>query len=211
MVLLARVSSNPPSPVPLLQTSKVWVPVCFRMDTGMGLGPWALALGGAWAFAWVPPSAWGFFREGLLGVCASRLPLPSQTLVTQQHGSHLLPHALFSVCCDAAGCPLLGLAGFVCRGGSCAKGGPWLESPPPAPTAQPMRALLQVYCAERCPSLSRPLRGSDVRVIRRNLGGGWFVGEGGGARGRGRGRFWGVFAPGFPSPSTHGLALSTSI
>ena len=55
MVLLARVSSNPPSPVPLLQTSQVWVPVCFRMDTGMGLGPWALAFklghGGAWAFA----------------------------------------------------------------------------------------------------------------------------------------------------------------
>ena len=40
-----------PITVPLLQTSKVWVPVCFHMDTGMGLGPWALALGGAWALA----------------------------------------------------------------------------------------------------------------------------------------------------------------
>ena len=58
MVLLARVSSNPPSPVPLLQTSQVWVPVCFRMDTGMGLGPWALALGGAWAFALGAFSPW---------------------------------------------------------------------------------------------------------------------------------------------------------
>ena len=116
---LARVSSNPPSPVPLLQTSQVWVPVCFRMDTGMGLGPWALALGGAWAFALGASLAWVFFREGLLGACASRLPLPSLTFVTQQHGCHPLPHALFSVCCDAAGCPLLGWAGFVCRGGSC--------------------------------------------------------------------------------------------
>ena len=135
MVLLARVSSNPPSPVPLLQTSQVWVLMCFCMETGMGLDPWALALGGAWAFA-----LGVFFREGLLGACASRLPLPSQTFVTQQHGCHLLPHALFSVCCDAAGCSLLGLAGFVCWGGSCALGGPWV------PLALPLRALL--YCAE---------------------------------------------------------------
>jgi hypothetical protein len=37
----------PLSPVPLLQTSQVWASMCFRMDTarGMGLGPWALALG----------------------------------------------------------------------------------------------------------------------------------------------------------------------
>ena len=87
LVLLARVSSNPPSPVPLLQTSQVWVPVCFRLDTGMGLGPWALALGGAWAFAL------GASLALALGACASRLPLPSQTFVTQQHGCHLLPHA----------------------------------------------------------------------------------------------------------------------
>ena len=65
MVLLARVSSNPPSPVPLLQTSQVWVPVCFRMDTGMGLGPWALALGGAWAFALGAPSHWPWHWHGV--------------------------------------------------------------------------------------------------------------------------------------------------
>jgi hypothetical protein len=44
MVLLARVSSNPPSPVRLLQTSQVCVPVCFRMDNGVG----ALGLGVGW-------------------------------------------------------------------------------------------------------------------------------------------------------------------
>ena len=95
MVLLARVSSNPPSPVPLLQTSQVWVPVCFRMDTGMGLGPWALALGGAWAFALGASLAWVFFREGLLGACASRLPLPSQTFVTVASLSHTLYSAFY--------------------------------------------------------------------------------------------------------------------
>jgi hypothetical protein len=85
---------------------------------GHGLG----ALGVGWGFMLgcsLAPVAWVFFGEGLLGACASRLPLPSQTFVpTGQHGCHFLPHALFSVCCDAAGCPLLGWAGFVCRGGS---------------------------------------------------------------------------------------------
>ena len=129
MVLLARVSSNPPSPVRLLQTSQVCVPVCFRMDNGVG----ALGLGVGWGLGigvWCLALAWGFFSEGLLGACASRLPLPSLTFVTQQHGCHPLRHALFSVCCDAAGCPLLGWAGFVSRGGSCALGGPWV--PPTA-------------------------------------------------------------------------------
>ena len=78
MVLLARVSSNPPSPVPLLQTSQVWVPVCFRMDTGMGLGPWALALGGAWAFALgaslALALAWVFFSEGVVGSVCLQAP-----------------------------------------------------------------------------------------------------------------------------------------
>ena len=77
MVLLARVSSNPPSPVPLLQTSQVWMPVCFRMDTGMGLGPWALALGGAWAFALGASLAWVFFREGLLELGSVCLQAPA--------------------------------------------------------------------------------------------------------------------------------------
>ena len=84
MVLLVRVSSNPPSPVPLLQTSQVWVPVCFRMDTGMGLGSWALAfkLGGAWAFVLGAPSPWllalarVFIGEG----CWERAPPGSRYL-----------------------------------------------------------------------------------------------------------------------------------
>ena len=86
----------------------VWGPGPWRW---VGLGPSHL----------VPPSPWPwqeFSLERGLGACASR-PLPSQTFVSQQHGCHLLPRALFSVCCDAAGCPLLGWAGFVCRGGSC--------------------------------------------------------------------------------------------
>ena len=60
-----------------------------------------------------------------------------------------------------------------------------------------LRALL--YCVERYPfPLSRPLRGSDVCVILRSLGGGWLVGEGGGARGRGR--CGNTFRLGFPLP-----------
>ena len=51
-----------------------------------------------------------------------------------------------------------------------------------------------------------PAPWKQCRAILRNLGGGWFVGEGGGARarGRGRGRFWGVFVWGFPpTPPPH--------
>ena len=49
-----------------------------------------------------------------------------------------------------------------------------------------------------------PAPWKQCRAILRNLGGGWFVGEGGGARarGRGRGRFWGVFVGGFPPTHT---------
>ena len=75
-------------------------------------------------------------------------------------------------------------------------GGPWvlgLFSP-----AQPMRAFLPFLCGAVPLSLSRPLRGSDVCVILRNLGGGWFVGEGG--RARGRGRCGNTFRWGFPFP-----------
>ena len=87
---------------------------------GHGLG--ALGLGVGWGLGLrvgcflALALAWVFFTKGLLGACASR-PLPSQTLVTLQHGCHLLPHAVFSALCDVAGCPLLGWAGFVCREG----------------------------------------------------------------------------------------------
>ena len=45
------------------------------------------------------------------------------TFPNVRDGCQLIPYAIFSVLCDAAGCPLLGWAGFVCWGGSCALGG----------------------------------------------------------------------------------------
>ena len=70
----------------------------------MGLGPWALALGGAFelgaslalrlALAW-PGFSLESEPEGLLGACASRLPLPSQTFVTVASLSHTLYSAFY--------------------------------------------------------------------------------------------------------------------
>jgi hypothetical protein len=158
----------------------------------MGLGPWALALGGAssWAFSLGAPShfglAWVFW---LLGACASRLPPPPQTFVNQQHGCHLLPHAISSVLCDASGCPLLGWAGFVCRGGSCALGGPWV----PPPTAQPMRALRALLCCTPFPVPSAAWTHCPCNV---EESGRWLV-CGGRGRGTGAGFFVCVCVWGF--------------
>jgi hypothetical protein len=77
-----RWRESPPIPVTraLAPESQVWAPVCFRMDMGMGLGPWALALGGAWALALgaslALALAWVFFSEG----CWERVPPGSRYL-----------------------------------------------------------------------------------------------------------------------------------
>jgi hypothetical protein len=120
MVLLARVSSYPPSAVPLLQTSQVCVPVCFRMDTSMGLGLWALALGGAWAFALGACLGMGF---SLATGCWEQPPATFRNVRDPTARLPSSPARLFNVCCDAAGWPLLGWVGFVCRGGRGAGGG----------------------------------------------------------------------------------------
>ena len=111
---MARVSSYPPSAVPLLQTSQVCVPVCFRMDTSMGLGLWALALGGAWAFALGACLGMGF---SLARGCWEQPPATFRNVRDPTARLPSSPARLFNVCCDAAGWPLLGWVGFVCRGG----------------------------------------------------------------------------------------------
>ena len=70
MVLLARVSSNPPSPVPLLQTSQVWVPVCFRVDNGLG----ALGLGVGWGLGLGAGCSLAFALEGVCPQAPATFP-----------------------------------------------------------------------------------------------------------------------------------------
>ncbi len=107
---------------------------------------------------------------------------------TQQHGCHLLPHAhsalyvvLLVACCLGG----LGPDRHVCFLGKVLRVRRAVGASPPS---LPLRARLASLLRTLFLSLSRLLRGRDIHIILRNLGGGWFVGEGGGDRGRGR--FW---------------------
>ena len=132
------------------------------MNSGKGLGPWALALGGAWALA----LAWVFIGVGcqsmwLLFLCSASLRLPSQTRVpTQQHGCHPPPHT-----CSALYVMLLGAH---CLGGlgSCVGEGVGARRAVGASSAPPplLRPANECFAAELC-SFPCPVRYMEAMSV----------------------------------------------
>jgi hypothetical protein len=157
-----------------------------------------------WPWPWVFPSPWPLHGVTKAWGGCEHVFVPTATFRAQPTARlPSSPTRLFSVVCDAAGCPLLGWDCVMCTawGGSCALGGPW-----------PVTARLALLC--RVLPLFCPAPWKQCRAIVRNLGGGWFVGEGGGASQRqvaGLGFFpLGVFHPPPPHPHYHPPPLPPS-
>ena len=165
------------------------------MDTGMGLG--ALGLGVGWG----------------LGLCIGCLPRPGFSLARGcwervPPGSRYLPKrawpysmvAIFSHTLYSAFVVML--LGVRCLGwlGSCVGEGVASGVRRAVGASCPATACLGLLCRVS-PFLAPqppPAPWKQCRAILRNLGGGWFVGEGG--RARGRGGCGNTFRSGFPFP-----------
>jgi hypothetical protein len=163
------------------------------MNSGKGLGPWALALGGAWALA----LAWVFIGVGcqsmwLLFLCSASLRLPSQPLVpTQQHGCHPPPHTCSALYVMLLGAHCLGGLGSCVGEGVGARRAVGASSAPPPSSAQPMSALLPSFVPFLVPSATWKRCPCNCEESGR-----WVVC---GERGWGQGQVWvGCFRWGFP-------------